>query len=49
MGILKRLDNPHLHIGSGEHDKTEDVAKNPDGNEDESHHTGNKLDLFQHH
>ena len=44
--FLERGD-PHLHIGSGEHDETEDVAKNPDGNDDESHIVGNKMYLLQ--
>ena len=39
--LIRGGDDPHLHLGSGEYDKTEDVAEDPDGYDDESHHAGN--------
>ena len=44
----RRVDDPHLHIGSGEYDEAEHVAENPDGNDDEGHHVvGDEVYLLQ--
>ena len=42
----RRENYPYLHIGSGEHDKTENVAEDPNGNDEEGHIVGNKLYLL---
>ena len=47
VSFFAQQSDPHLQVGSGQHDKAEDVAEHADGHDDVSHHAvSHKLDLL---